>query len=77
MNFRLGRYYLRNGFKAEVKNYFWFDRMTLAYYGYVLIPHNIWVPTFWYKDGNSLNSRFDLIECVEGTEKIVRGRDNE
>ena len=44
---------------------------------YVLIPHNIWVPTFWYKDGNSLNSRFDLIECVEGTEKIVRGRDNE
>lgn len=37
--------------------------------GFVLVPDNIWVPTFWFKDGSSLASEFDLKECVEGTIK--------
>jgi hypothetical protein len=76
MNFQLGRYYLRNGFRAKITNSTIAADLLVAlgfvlYYGFVLIPDNIWVPTFWYGDGSSLDSKFDLMECVEGKEEKI------
>ena len=67
LHFRTGKYYLANGFKAEVTNI-----MALHLQGFVLVPDNIWVPSFWYKDGSSLDSNFNLQQCVEDTEVALQ-----
>jgi hypothetical protein len=69
LRFIKGRYYLSNGLKAIITN---ITAMHLEGFilieGFVLIPDNIWVPTFWYKDGTSIDKNFNLDECVENHE---------
>jgi hypothetical protein len=67
LNFRIGKYYLANGMKAEVTNI-----MALNLQGRVLIPDNIWVPSFWWKDGSSMDPNFNLNECVEDSEEKMQ-----
>ena len=67
LHFRMGRYYLANGMKAKVTNI-----MALHLQGFVLIPDNVWVPSYWYKDGSSMDPKFNLAECVEDREEALQ-----